>query len=188
VPNGPLVPPARYLIVTWLTVAVGLGLLLGIARATEGPLDDPDPAWQRPGFLDAGELPVPAPRLAPGIPAPGRPTVVFFERADRLAGLCSAPASAALSQEVATAVVVAGEPHRRPVGKQPAHECGDIGMVVGDPTSALADAYGLRRPRGGGPAVGYAIVDGAGAIRYRTLDPSMAAGLDEVATMVAALP
>lgn len=185
--NRPPVPSARSLIVTWLTVAVGLGLLLGIARSTEGPLDDPDPAWQRPGFLDAGELPVPAPRLAPDVPAPGRPTVVFFERAGRLASLCSSLASAPLRQGVATAVVVAGGPSHWPVEQQPADECGDIRMVS-DPASALADAYGMRRPRGGGPAVGYAIVDGAGAIRYRTLDPSVGAGLDEVATMVSALP
>ncbi len=173
---------------TWLAVAASLGLLLGIARATEGPLDDPDPAWQRPGFLDAGELPIPAPRLAPDILEPGRPTVVFFERAGRLAALCSALASAALGQGVATAVVVAGGPHDPVVEEQPAGECVDIRMVVTDPASTLADAFGMRRPRGGGPAVGYAIVDGAGAIRYRTLDPSMGAELDEVATMVAALP
>jgi hypothetical protein len=28
-----------------------------IARVTRGPLDDPDQAHQRPGFLDAGDLP-----------------------------------------------------------------------------------------------------------------------------------
>ena len=33
-------PPA----ITWLGVAVVLGLLLALARAAEGPLDDPDPA------------------------------------------------------------------------------------------------------------------------------------------------
>ena len=80
--------PAGPLVVVWLAAAVGLGLLLGLARAAEGPLDDPDPAWQRPGFLDAGDLPAPAPRVAPGVPAPGRPTVVFFERAGRLPELC----------------------------------------------------------------------------------------------------
>ena len=165
----------RTLVVIWLGAAVGLGLLLALARATESPLDDPDPAWQRPGFLDAGGLPVPAP---PGLPALGRPTVVFFERANDLGQLCRALGGSSVSEKAATAVVVAD---RAPVA------CGAAGAVVGDPDGAVADAYGMRRPRGGGAPVGYAVVDAAGAIRYRTLDPEVADQLDEVATIVGAL-
>ena len=167
--------PARPLVVVWLGVAVALGLLLALARAAEGPLDDPDPAWQRPGFLDAGALPVPAP---PGLPALGRPTVVFFERANDLGQLCRALGRSSVPEEAATAVVVAD---RAPVG------CGAAGALVGDPDGAVADAYGMRRPRGGGAPVGYAVVDAAGAIRYRTLDPQVADQLDEVVTIVGAL-
>ncbi|MBW3614663.1 MAG: hypothetical protein KY439_05045 [Actinobacteria bacterium] len=167
------------LVVIWLVAAVGLGSLLVAARLAREPLDDPDPAWQRPGFLDAGELPVPAPQVAPGFPAPGRPTAVIFERADRLAELCHALATSALARRAAIAVVVVDAP---------SGGCSAADTVVGDAGGALAGAYGLRTPRGGGPPVGYAVVDAAGAIRYRTLDPEVADQLGEVGTIVAALP
>ena len=147
--------------------------------AAEGPIDDPDPAWQRPGFLDAGDLPVPAPRVAPGVPAAGRPSVVFFPRAGGLGELCRALASTSLPQGAATAVVVADRPSRTSEA---------AGAVVGDRQAVFAEAYGMRRPRDGGPRVGYAVVDGAGAIRYRSLDPAVADHLLEVATIVRALP
>lgn len=163
---------------TWVGAAVGLGLLLALARAAEGPLDDPDQAWQRPGFLDAGGLPAAAPTVAPGVPAPNRPTVVFFVRADGLAELCHALAGSALPVRGTVAAVVDGSTSNR---------CSVARAVVDDPEGAVADAYGMRRPRGGGRPVGYAVVDGAGNIRYRTLDPEVADQLDEVVTIVAAL-
>ncbi len=165
---------------TWLGAAVGLGLLLALARASQGPLDDADQAWQRPGFLDAGDLPAPAPTVAPGVPRPGRPAVVFFVRPGKdLAELCHALAASSLPEAVPTVVVVAGS---APGG------CDVAGSVVGDPAGAVIEAYGMRRPRGGGRPVGYAVVDAAGAIRYRTLDPEVADQLGEVDTIVAALP
>lgn len=168
----------RRLILAWLAAAVGLGLLLMVARVAQGPLDDPDQAWQRPGFLDAGDLPAPAADLAPGLPANGSPTVVFFERPSGLAKLCRALARTPRPGGGEVAVVVASGP-RRPC---------PAARVVVDPDSALTGEYGLRRPRGGGPPVGYAVVDAAGAIRYRTLDPGVAGRLGEVATIVDALP
>ncbi|MFP5377286.1 MAG: hypothetical protein ACLGIO_10990 [Acidimicrobiia bacterium] len=168
------------LVATWVGAAVGFGLLLAVARAGEGPLDDADQAWQRPGFLDAGRLPAPAPPVAAGTPAPGRPTVVFFVRpGDVRAELCHALAASALPRRAATAVVVAGP---SPDG------CPAAGAVVGDPDGGVARAYGMRRPRGGGAPVGYAVVDAGGAIRYRTLDPGVAGQLGEVGTIVEALP
>ena len=170
---------ARPLVVIWLVAAIGLGLLLTVARAMREPLDDPDPARQRPGFLDAGDLPVPAPPAAPGIPVPGRPTVVFFARPAGLPKLCRALTSGPLPPEAATAVVVSGP-------AAPGCEAADT--LVSDPDGALAAAYGMRNPRSGGPPVGYAVVDSTGAIRYRTLDPAVADELSEVRTMVDALP
>lgn len=167
--------PIRRLVVVWLTAAAFFGVLLVLARAAEAPLDDPDPAWQRPGFLDAGALPVPAP---PGLTASGRPTVVFFERSTGVGALCQALTERPLREGAVTAVVVA-DPGPG--------SCGAAGAVVADRDGALADAYGMRRPRDGGPPVGYAVVDGAGAIRYRTLDPEVADQLGEVGTIVAAL-
>lgn len=58
--------------------------------------------------------------------------------------------------------------------------------MVGDPTGALAAQFGLDRPRDRGAPVGYAVIDGHGDIRYRTLDPSVAAQLDEIDTILRA--
>ena len=179
VTEGPRRGSGTPLVVTWLGVAVALGLLLAVARAAERPLDDPDPAWQRPGFLDAGELPAPAPGMISGVPAPGHPAVVFFERADRMGELCRALAGSSLPELTTTAIVVAGAP---------SGGCEAAETVIACPEGHVAEAYGMRRPRGGGPPVGYAVVDAAGEIRYRTLDPEMAHQLDEVSTIVAALP
>lgn len=167
-------PPT--LVVPWVAAAVGLGLLLAVARSAQGPLDDPDQAWQRPGFLDAGELPTPAPSVAPGVPGVGRPTVVFFARYG--VPLCRALGDHRLGEKAAIAVVVDGMP--------PAPCAPDV-AVVADPQGALAGAYGMRRPRDGGAPVGYAVVDAAGHIRYRTLDPEIVDHLGEVETMLAAL-
>ena len=62
---------------------VFFGGLLALAQAAEEPLDDPDPAFQRPGFLDVGDLPAPAPDLRVDMTVTGTPTVVLFERSDR---------------------------------------------------------------------------------------------------------
>lgn len=167
------------LVLTWLAAAIGLGLLLALARVAEGPLDDPDQAWQRPGYLDAGDLPAPSLAVAPGIPLPGRPTVVFFLRPENsLAELCQALAESSLLDKAVIAMVVVGSPSGR---------CDLAAAVVGDADAGLGDAYGIRRPRGGGPPVGYAVVDAAGAIRYRTLDPDVSERLREVTTIVSAL-
>ena len=164
------------LVVLWLAVAVPLGLLLGAARATESGLDDPDPAWQRPGFLDAGALPEPAPSLAEGIPGGGRAAVVFFVRPHGLGQLCRALSGHSLARHADLVVVVTSA----------GAGCDDA-RTLEDPSADVARAYGMRGPRDSGYPVGYAVVDGPGHIRYRTLDPSVADGLDEVETMVRAV-
>lgn len=161
---------------TWLAVAGGLGLLLALAAAAEGPLDDADPAYQRPGILDLGELPEPAPKVADDIPAPDRVTVVFFVRPGQLKPLCEALREIELHRQPDLAVVVAG----------PSGPCAEEATVVADPDARLADGYGLRSPQSGGAPVGYAVVDGAGMIRYRTLDPRVTDLLDEVDTILRA--
>ena len=166
----------KKLVALWLGVAVLFGALLGVARATRTGLDDPDPAWQRPGFLDAGPLPEPAPRVTQDVPRPGRPAVVFFVRPEGVAELCRSLATHPLGQSAEVVMVVSGS------GRCPG------ATAIEDPSAALARAYGLRDPRDGAPPVGYAVVDGQGLIRYRTLDPTMAEELDEVDTVVGALP
>lgn len=166
----------RRLIVVWLVVAVGFGVLLAVARASAGPLDDPDPAHQRPGILDLGALPVPAPPVTEGVPTPGREAVVFFVRPAGLRALCGALADPDLGGEPDLVVVVAG----------PVAPCAADVAVVADPRGRLADAYGLRPPADGGAPVGYVVVDEAGRIRYRTLDPEVADLLGEVDTILRA--
>ncbi len=54
-------PVFRHLVAVWVGVVGLLGGLLWLAQLSRGPLDDPDPARQRPGFLDAVGRPTPAP-------------------------------------------------------------------------------------------------------------------------------
>ncbi len=167
----------RRLVVVWLMVAVGFGALLIVARSTEGPLDDPDPAFQRPGLLDLGGLPRLAPAVTGDVPAPGSEAVVFFVRPDGLEALCDAVAGTELDGEPDLVAVVAG----------PAGSCAGDLSVMADPAGRLAEGYGLREPADGGPPVGYAVVDPAGQIRYRTLDPEVDDLLSEVDTILRAV-
>ena len=171
-------PSRRQLLGVWLAAAVVFGALLLVARAARTGGDDPDQARQRPGFLDAGALPVPAPTVA-GIPRPGRRAVVFFAREDDASELCQELARRrSLVGGADVAVVVAGVPPPACSG----------GQVVADASGAIARAYALPVPRDGGPPTGYAVIDSDGAVRYRTLDPEVTDQLSEVATIVGATP
>ncbi|MDP9403384.1 MAG: hypothetical protein M3P85_08620 [Actinomycetota bacterium] len=179
-PRQPMaaVPSRRQLLAVWLATAVVLAVLLLVARAARTGGDDADQARQRPGFLDAGALPVPAPSVA-GLPKPGRRAVVFFAREDVAGELCQELAgSPPILDRADAAVVVAGTP---PPTCPPA-------PVVADQDGVLARAYGLPTPRDGGPPTGYAVVDSEGRVRYRTLDPEVVAELAEVATILRATP
>ncbi len=163
-------PTRRALVSVWVAAAVGLGLLLAVA-STRGPLDDPDPARQRPGFLDSGG--VIAPTVAPGVPSPGRRAVVFFVRPAQAGPLCRALPASGLGKDASLAVIVSS----------PADCPGQAAVVVD--SGGIARGFGMPTPVDGGPPVGYALIDSSGRIRYRTLDPRGAGGLDEVATMLA---
>lgn len=152
-----------------------LGSLLAIARAGEGLLDDPDPAFQRPGILDLGALPEPAPPAASALPTPGRKTVIFFVRPAQLGDVCTAIADDGLAGLADLVVVVAGE----------AEPCRTRATLISHPERAVAEAQRVRpsgrrtsgRLRGGGPE---------GRIRYRTLDPEVDDQLGEVKTILEA--
>ena len=177
-PGRSAVVNGRRLLLVWVVVVGSLGALLALAARAGSPLDDPDPARQRPGFLDAVGRRTPAPRVTPAVPSPGRRSVVFFVRPQQAAPLCRAIADdPSLRRRADLAVVSSGV----------APTCAGTG-AVGDSAGQLAVAFGMRRPRDGGPPVGYAVVDRSGRIRYRTLDPSVAGGLREVETMVKATP
>jgi hypothetical protein len=177
--SRPAALPSRgALVAIWAGVAAVFGLLLAVADGARGPLDDTDPARQRPGLLDLGALPAPAPQVVAGVPAPGRRAVVFFVRPSGLEPLCRALGERPLDPDVDVVAIVGAGGGRCPL---------TVAVVV-DPTAAYARRFGLPAPRDGGPPVGYAVVDSAGRTRYRTLDPQVAEGLREVATIVAAVP
>jgi hypothetical protein len=163
------------LVTVWVVVVTFFGVLLTVSRAAESPLDDRDPAFQRPGFLDAGDLPQPAPSL-PQITFAGRRTVVFFQRHESLAELCQTLEREPFDDDVQLVVAVSGETP---------HDCPRADVVL--PDREVADRFGIRMPRGGGPPVGYAVVDADRMIRYRTLDPAVPSLIDEVRTIVGAL-
>ncbi len=171
------------LMTLWLAVAAAFGGLLLASHEQQSPLDDPDPAYQRPGFLDAVGPRIDAPRVAPNVPALGRVCVVFFIRPSqqqRLEQALTAP-NPGLPRSLPVALVVDagnGSSLGRSLAPFP---------VVQDTTHVLAKAYRMRIPRDGGYPVGYAVVGPDGTIRYRTEDPGVAGRLREVETIVAAL-
>jgi len=110
------IAPRRQLVLVWLVAAALLGGLLSVARLNRSGGDDPDPARQRPGLLDLGSLPAPAPPVA-GLPRPGRRAVVFFVEEAEASALCANLARrSSISGSADVAVVVAGDPPRCPVG------------------------------------------------------------------------
>jgi hypothetical protein len=168
----------RRLLAVWLIAVGGLGILLLVAQAARSPLDDADPSLQRPGFLDAFGRPTLAPAVTSGVPEPGRRAVVLFVRPALVVPLCRAlGARPSLGRRAALAMV----------SPTPGGACPEA-PVVADPGGSLGLSYRLRRPRDGGPPVGYAVVDSAGRVRYRTLDPSLINGLAEVETILRATP
>jgi len=160
----------------WVAAAVGFVVLLVVAQRLEGPLDDPDQAEQRVGFLDQPPLPLPAPMVTAGLPAAGRPTVVLFLRPGDAPRQCRDVARRVPASSAVLVAVLAG----------PA-ACPSIASVLVDATGRTATSYGMRSPTDGGPPVGYAIVDNEGRLRYRTLDADPAADSRELTTMLAAL-
>lgn len=173
------IPSRRALVATWLVLLVAFGTAVTLANQSHNGLDDPNQAYQRPGFLDARDLPDHVPAVVPGVPGPGRRAVVFFVRPAQLrATLDSLTRDPSLRKMAAVAVV---DSSALPVVPGP------VPAVV-DPSGRLASAYGMRRPLDGGPPVGYAVVDSSGRVRYATLDPGTADRLAEVSTILGATP
>ncbi|MEO5679166.1 MAG: hypothetical protein ABIS47_05790 [Acidimicrobiales bacterium] len=142
-------------------------------------------AKQRSGMLDVVGPRSPAPMVAPGLPASGRVTVVFFVRPaqrEALRRTLAAPDASGLAVAADIAVVVSA-PGPGPVGPP------EIGPpVVVDADGRLAAGYGMRRPRDGGPPVGYAVVGRDRTVRFRTEDPGVGKSIEEALIMVEALP
>ncbi len=170
-----MIPRGRelWLITVWLVAVAVLGAGLGIIRAGYSPLDDPDQARQRPGFIDANGPRSVAPRL-PGMGGTGSRSVVFFTRPERLPRLLSAlgeAEGASLRRQARVLIVEQGA----------AAAAAPAGVtVLSDPVGKIRRALAMRVPRDGGYPVGYAVVGPDGTIRYRTEDPGQDRRISEV--------
>lgn len=151
----------RKLFVAWIAVGIVLGGLLFVAERSRNAKDDPDPAWQRPGFLSP---PRPATRVGDTFPRAGRPLAMIFVRTAKGQSLFHDLSLQGDLTALGDVVVVTAD------GSMPAIRSG-IASVVHDPRGQLARSFALRTPRDGGYPVGYALVDRAGMLRYATLDP-----------------
>ncbi len=168
----------------WVLAAVVLAGAILTEQAARGPLDDPQPARQRPGILTPAAISPPAVEVGDDSPTPGFRTVVFFLRDGQYPALVQALQRwDFLGQGGRTSPVdLLSVSAREPEGE------GVITPVGSDPTGSIARTFGMPVPRDGGPPVGYAIVDTEFRVRYATLDPEVFDHLDEVATMLEAVP
>ena len=161
----------------WFAVlAAVLTVVVVVLVRPPGPLDQPDPGYQRDGLLLDG--PVVPPQVA-GVQFGGRPVVLLFDR-----GLPEQSALAQWVAEVPDSVVVrlvVPEPVSRPLS-------GPRLQIVVDAAGRLAAAVDLPTPVDEGAGVGYAVVDSNRQVRYSTLDPAYLANAFEVATIVGSVP
>lgn len=167
-------PPLRsWTPLAWLVALASVLTFVVVALVRPpGPLDDPDPAYQRDGLLLSG--PVVADQVA-GVEFGGRPVVVLFLREPPEPGALATWA-ASVPDGAGTAVVL------------PAPTTADLPLrTVVDPVGELADAVDMPEPVDGGPPVGYAVVDADRVVRYATLDPAYLENAFEVQTMVGAV-
>ena len=164
-------PPAWF-----AALAVILTAVVVVLVRPPGPLDQPDPAYQRDGLLLDGAL---VPEQVAGVDFGSRPVVLLFDR--------GFPEPSALEQwlaevpERAVVRLVVPEPVPRLV-THPRLE------IVVDPAGQLADAVGLPAPVGGGRGIGYAVVDSDRQVQYSTLDPVYLTNAFEIATIVGSVP
>jgi hypothetical protein len=170
-PIGPWVP-----LVWWVALAVVLTAVVVTLVRPPGPLDQPDPAYQRDGLLFDGPL---VPLQVGGVAFGGRPVVLLFDRA-----IPPVPALADWLEHVPERAAV-----RLVLAQAMPPAPGITGVeVVADPANRLAEAVRLPRPVDGGSGIGYAVVDSDGRLRYSTLDPAYLDNGFEIATIVGSVP
>lgn len=157
----------------WFTaLAVVLTFVIIALVRPPGPLDDPDPAFQRDGLLLSG--PVVDVEVV-GVKFGTQPVVLLFLR--------EPPGAVELSS---WAQSVPGSARAYVVLPGPTTTELPLPTVV-DPAGALAQAVGMPQPVDGGRPVGYAVVDGDRVVRYATLDPDYLDNAFEVETIVGAV-
>lgn len=163
----------------WVVGAAFLAIVVLAVVRSPGPLDDPDPADQRPGFLTAASDARRVPQLAlPGDPVGRRPVLLVFDRSLPAAGRY-ARALTDVPGAIAVVLVIPrlrSMPTRLPRGR-----------LLVEPSGDVARAVGMNVPKDGGPPIGYAALDKHGRVRYATLDPSYLDHRDENALIAKAV-
>lgn len=157
----------------WLVaLAVVLTFVIVALVRPPGPLDDPDPAYQRDGLLLNGPV---LPAQVVDVDFGGRAVVLLFVR--------EVPPGDELAE---WAAAVPEQAELRVVLPAPTNKELPVPTVV-DPLNRLARAVDLPDPVDGGRPVGYAVVDADRVVRYATLDPDYLANAFEVTTIVGAV-
>lgn len=154
-------------------LALVLVLVVGVLVRPPGPLDQPDPAYQRDGLLRDG------PRVPPRVAGAsfGDRTVVLLFLREPPAPQDVREYAAGLPPSSQLTVVLPARPQRL-----------DLPVpVVADPDERLAEAVDLPTPVDGGRGIGYAVVDAERLVRYSTLDPAWRGNAFEVATIAGAV-
>ncbi len=137
-----------------------------------GPLDDPDPAYQRDGLLLSGPV---VPEQVAGVRFGGRPVVLLFVREPPQAGELAQWTAAVPEPAVVRVVLPAPTAEQLPA------------RTVVDPLNRLATVVQMPEPVDGGRPVGYALVDSERVVRYATLDPDYLKNAFEITTMAGAV-
>jgi hypothetical protein len=168
--------PAWAPLAWFAALAAVLTVVVVVLVRPPGPLDQPDPAYQRDGLLLGGPV---VPPEVEGVEFGGRPVVLLFER--------DLPDPSALAQwlgqvaDRAAVKLVLPDPAPRLL----AHP--QLELAV-DPSGRLADAVDLPTPVDAGHGIGYAIVDSDRRVRYSTLDPAYLDNAFEVVTILGSIP
>ena len=157
----------------WFVALAGVLTFVVVALVRPpGPLDDPDPAYQRDGLLLSGPV---VPTQVAGVDFGGEPVVLLFLRRLPEAGEL-AEWTAAVPEQSDVRVVL------------PAPTGDDFAVpTVVDPLNRLAGVVDMPVPVDGGRPVGYAVVDSDRVVRYATLDPEYLANAFEIRTIVGAV-
>ena len=166
------------LVSIWLLIASVMGILLLLSSSKPMAADDPDLAYQRPGFLLPATLV--APKLTNSIPRTGRRTVVLLERTAPKKLFDDQKFEKQLASKADLVLITLD-------GTKIADEPLIKAQIV-DSNKMLASKLIPRNSVDAGYPIGYAIVDSKGFLRYYTLDPFFGTMSDEIEIMLRATP
>jgi hypothetical protein len=157
----------------WLALLAAVLTFVVVALVRPpGPLDDPDPAYQRDGLLLSGPV---VPEQVVGVSFGGRPVVLLFVREPPQAAELAQWTAAVPAPAVVRVVLPAPTAEQLPA------------PTVVDPLNRLASVVQMPEPVDGGRPVGYAVVDSERVVRYATLDPDYLKNAFEITTIAGAV-